>query len=98
MSEQFRALRMAAAHFNRKKPTYVGVIPALGNAFDWLIQREVTNNENISVLDFEEFRPQAQRCLSVNRLSLAVRSIASPGLRKFDLAVHHVVEAGAFRR
>lgn len=42
-------VRAAARHFNRKRPTYVGVIPALGNAFDWLVRREVTENENVFV-------------------------------------------------
>lgn len=42
-------LRAAARHFNRKKPTYVGVIPALGNAFDWLVRKEVTDNKNVFV-------------------------------------------------
>ncbi len=31
-------------------------------------------------------------------LSTACEFAASPGLRKFDLAVHHVVEIGPFRR
>lgn len=43
------SVRAAAKHFNKKKATYVGAIPALGNAFDWLVQREVQDNENVHV-------------------------------------------------
>ncbi|MGN7773588.1 NAD/NADP octopine/nopaline dehydrogenase family protein [Phyllobacterium sp. 22552] len=39
----------ASKHFNRTKATYVGVIPALGNAFDWLMQSAVPDNENVFV-------------------------------------------------
>lgn len=43
------SVRAAAKHFNKRKATYVGAIPALGNAFDWLVQREVQDNENVHV-------------------------------------------------
>lgn len=51
----------------------------------------------------DRFRPKLPcfdyaRGWTMNLGQPAFHSIASPSLRKFDLAVHHVVEPGAFRR